>query len=52
MGVSGCAELKIRAVTMMLNGSVEEGQMDCDEVLIVRPIATDGLGELEKSQHT
>ena len=52
MGVSGCAELKMRAVTMMLNGSVEEESIEGDEVLIVRPIATDGLGELEESQHT
>lgn len=52
MGVSGREMLKMRAVTMMLNGSAGGWQRDGDEVLIVRSIATDGLGELKESQHT
>lgn len=52
MGVSGCGVLRIRAVTMMLKGSVEEGQREGEEVLSVRPTVTDGLGELEECQHT
>ncbi len=42
----------MRAMRMMLNGSVEEGQRKGDEVQSVRPMVTDGLGELEEGEHT
>ena len=51
MGDSGCGVLKMRALRMMLNGSVEEGQREGDEVLSVMPIVTVGFGELEEAQH-
>lgn len=42
----------MRAMWMMLNGSVEEKQRKGDELPSVRPMVTDGLGELEEGQHT
>lgn len=43
----GCGVLRMRAVTMMWNGSEEQRAREGAEVLRVRPMVTDGLDELD-----
>ena len=45
--VSGCRVLRMRAVTVMSNGSEEQRGREGAEVLRVRPMVTDGLDEMD-----